>query len=58
MDKKIGGVGLVAVALVLFLIWKDPNGTAGLVSGFVQAVGDFLGAFWSKLSDFVTALAK
>lgn len=57
MHKKVGLVSLAALALVLYLIWKDPSGTADLVSGFGGAVGGFLGDLWDKLGEFITSLA-
>lgn len=56
MQKRIGLVSSVALVLVLYLIWKDPKGTADLFAGFGSAVGGFFSELWKKLHEFATSL--
>ena len=56
MPKQVGMISAVALALVLYLIWKDPTGTAEVITGFFSAVGGFLGDLWDKLGQFLQKL--
>ena len=56
MQKKMGAVSTVALILVLYLIWKDPHGTADTISAFGSAVGGFFGDLWHKLGEFFSSL--
>ena len=58
MQKRIGLISFVALAMLLYLIWKDPSGTAGLFDGFFGAVGDFVGTLWDKLGEFFSTLVN
>lgn len=49
-------VSFVALALVVYLIWKDPTGTADVLAGFFKAVGGFFGELWDRLGEFVSSL--
>jgi hypothetical protein len=52
----MGAVSTVALILVLYLIWKDPHGTADTIAGFGNAVGGFFGDLWDKLGEFFSSL--
>jgi len=54
--QKIGVIGGLALVLVVYLIWKDPTGTADLIQDFFRAVGGFFGDFWDRLVTFVDHL--
>lgn len=56
MQKKIGMLSSLALIAFLYLIWKDPSGTADLLSGFGGAVGGFFSDLWHKLGDFFSSL--
>lgn len=56
MQKRIGMVSTLALILVLYLIWKDPRGSADMLSGFGDAVGGFFGDLWDKLGEFFSSL--
>ncbi|MFN8051848.1 MAG: hypothetical protein U0Q22_10450 [Acidimicrobiales bacterium] len=56
MQKRVGMVSFLALAMVLYLIWKDPHGTADMIGGFGSAVGGFFGDLWHKLGEFFTSL--
>ena len=56
MQKRIGLVSSLALAMVLYLIWKDPHGTADMIGGFGDAVGGFFGELWDKLGEFFSSL--
>ena len=56
MQKKLGAVGFLAMAMVVYLIWKDPSGTADLINAFFRAVGGFFSEFWARLVEFVDNL--
>lgn len=56
MQKRVGLVSMLALVLVLYLIWKDPNGTADIIAGFGRAVGGFFGDLWDKLGEFFSSL--
>ena len=55
MAQKMGAVSALFVGVVVYLIWKDPSGTAGVFQGFFSAVGHFLGDLWNKLGEFFGA---
>jgi hypothetical protein len=55
--KKVSGVGLLCIALLVFFIWTNPHGTAHTVGDFFGAVGHVAGQAWHKLGDFVKDLA-
>lgn len=57
MEKRVGTVGFVALCLVLYLIWKDPSGTADLVVGFGRAVGGFVSELWERIGEFAGGLS-
>ena len=56
MQKRIGLLSSLALVALLYLIWKDPSGTADLLSGFFNAVGGFFSDLWQKLGDFFSSL--
>ncbi len=53
MAQKTGAITALCVGVVLYLIWKDPTGTANVFSGFFGAVGGFFGELWHKLGEFL-----
>jgi len=55
--KRMSVVAFVAMAFLIFLIWKDPRVAADTFGGFLSAVGDFFGQLWQKLGDFFGNLA-
>lgn len=57
MAKKVSIAGLVALAILVFLIWNNPSGTATTVNGFLEAVGRVLGEAWDRLAEFLRGLA-
>jgi hypothetical protein len=56
--KKVSAVAFVALAFLIFIIWKDPVGAANIVRTFVDAVGSFFSALWDKLGEFLGNLTK
>ena len=58
MQKRVGTLSFLALALVVYLIWNDPNGMGNIVQGFGEAVGGFLGDLWSRLGEFFSSLAS
>ena len=54
--QKIGLVGGLALIMVVYLIWKDPTGTADIIDQFFSAVGGFFSDFWERLVTFVDNL--
>ena len=56
MQNRVGLVSMLALILVLYLIWKDPSGTADIIAGFGDAVGGFFGDLWDKLGEFFSSL--
>ncbi len=51
-------VGLLCIAVLVFFIWKNPNGTADTVADFLGSVGHVLREAWDRLGEFVRSLAK
>lgn len=56
MQSRIGAVGVVALALVIYLVWQDPTGTADMFSDFFSAVGGFISDAWGRLTEFISGL--
>jgi hypothetical protein len=56
VQKRIGMISSLALVVVIYLIWKDPNGMADLLSGFGHSVGGFFGDLWDKLGEFFSSL--
>lgn len=56
VQKKMGLLSTLALVALLYLIWKDPRGTADLLGGFGEAVGTFFTDLWHKLGDFFSSL--
>lgn len=56
MQKRVGLISMLALGLVIYLIWQDPNGSADMVSGFFDAIGGFVATLWEKLGEFFTSL--
>ncbi len=57
MEKRVGTLGLVALCLLGYLIWKDPSGMSDLVVNFANAVGGFISELWDRLGEFASGLA-
>ena len=57
MAKRAGLLGLFGVALLVFLIWNDPQGAAGQIGDFFSWIGDVLSQAWQKLAEFIGSLA-
>lgn len=57
MAKRFSLLGFFALALLVYLIWKDPSNAASTVGDFLNNVGDFLAEVWHKLGDFFGNLA-
>jgi len=56
MAKKISAVGTLALVMVVYLIWKNPTGTADLINSFFSALGGFFSDLWDRLVTFVDSL--
>ena len=56
MPKQLGIVSALAIALILYLIWKDPSGTATIITGFAHSAGGFLGDSWDRFNEFFRKL--
>lgn len=56
MAKKISAVGGLALVMVIYLIWKNPTGTADLINSFFSALGGFFSQLWERLVTFVDNL--
>jgi hypothetical protein len=56
MAKKISAVGSLALIMVIYLIWKNPTGTADLINSFFSALGGFVSDLWDRLITFVDNL--
>jgi hypothetical protein len=55
--KRAGLVGIFGVALLIFLIWNDPQGAAGQIGDFFGWIGHVLSEAWHKLAEFIGSLA-
>ena len=55
--KRVSMVGFIAIALMIFLIWNNPSGSASTVNSFLDAVGNIASQAWDKLGEFVKGLA-
>lgn len=51
-------VAFVALAFLIWIIWRDPAGAADTVRSFASSAGDFFGSVWHKLGQFFANLSK
>jgi hypothetical protein len=58
MAKRVSLVGFLAIAVLIFFIWKNPHGTADTVSDFLGSVGHVFGQAWDRLGEFVKGLTS
>lgn len=56
MQKRISLVAFFALAVIIFLIWTDPSGTAKAFHSFFGAVGDFFGELGHRTAVFFKGL--
>ena len=57
MAKRASLVGFLAIAVLIFFIWNNPNGTADSVGEFFDSVARVVSEAWDKLGDFFQGLA-
>lgn len=49
-------LAMFALAVLLFLIWTDPSGTAHVISNFFGAIGDFGRELGHRVAEFFRGL--
>ena len=52
MPKQLTYVAVFALAVLLFLIWQDPAGTADVIESFFSSVFGAAGDLWDRLGEF------
>ena len=58
MPKQISLLGLLALAIVGFILWRDPGGLATTVGHLFGTLGHLLKEAGQKLSTFVGGVSK
>ena len=58
MAKKMSLFAFLAIGILGFLIWQDPNGAGDIVKEFFSMVGDVLAQAWDKIGDFFSSVAN
>lgn len=52
MPKQLSAVAVFALAVMVFLIWQDPSGTADVIESFFSQIFDMTGELWDRLGEF------
>lgn len=56
MQKRISLIAMVALAVIIFLIWTDPSGTADVFARFFGAIGGFVKELGHRAAVFLEGL--
>jgi len=56
--KRVSLVAFIALAFLIWIIWRDPSGAADTVRSFASSAGDFFASVWHKLGEFFGNLSK
>jgi len=56
VQKRVSLLAMFALAVLLFLIWTDPSGTAHVISNFFGAIGDFGRELGHRVAEFFRGL--
>jgi hypothetical protein len=56
--KNLSVVAFIALAFLIFIIYKDPMAASEIMKTFLSAVGDFFAAVWQKSGDFLGNLTS
>jgi hypothetical protein len=56
MDKRVGIIGMIGLAVFVFVIWRDPTGAGDIFTSFLKSIWGFLGDVWDRLSQFISSI--
>jgi len=51
--KSLSVIAFIALAFLIFIIYKDPAAASDIMKTFLNAVGDFFAAVWHKSGEFL-----